>query len=199
MADGTEYKNVRSSGTYNGISGGIPLPEGTTGVKAVMTSKLYYMTLELRFSGHLLPSENMKNIIKNRNDILLYNYDSSYVKDHNNNIYSSTNTYLNKTSYTPVLIKNSLVEKDQEEFGKEVYHSVYTSYNTYGNVRLYGNVDKYTRITKGETSNNKWVKYVSEPGNRRVRAEYVGVAYERVSYDSSVLSSDEVKNYNIIK
>lgn len=199
LADGTEYKSVYyNDGRYDGKYGGIPLPEGTTGIKAIMTSKLYSMNFSLNFSGHLLPSENIKETVKDRNDILLYNYDTSYLKDHNNNIYSSSsNSYFYYSSYTPSAIKNALVEKDQEEFGKEVYHYASSSTNYFGGY-YYGNVDKYTRITKGETINDKWVKYVSEPGNRRVRAEYVGVAYERVNYNTSVLSFDEIREFNII-
>ena len=199
LADGTEYKSVYYDyGSYNGKTGGVPLPEGATGIKAVMTSKHYSMGFGLKFSGHLLPSEKVKETVKDRNEVLLYNYDTSYVKDHNNNIYSSTSSYLSNTTYTPALIKTALAEKDQEEFGKEVYHYVYNSYSSYNGTYIYGNLDKYTRITKGETYKDKWVKYTSEPGNRRVRAEYVGVAFERVSYNTLVLNSKEVREFNII-
>ena len=199
LADGTEYKSVYYDyGTYNGKTGGVPLPEGAVGIKAIMTSKYYSMGFSLRFSGHLLPSEKVKDTVKDRNEVLLYNYDTSYVKDHNNNIYSSTCSYLSNTTYTPALIKTALLEKDQEEFGKEVYHFVYNSYSSYNGSYIYGNLDKYTRITKGSTFQDKWVKYTSEPGNRRVRAEYVGVAFERVSYNTLVLNSNEVREFNII-
>ena len=200
LADGTEYNNVYySDGTYDGVKGGIPLPEGASGIKGVMSSNYYSMSFNLYVSGRLLPSENVKNSVRDKNDILLYNYDTSYVKDHNNNIFSSQpNSYFNSSSYTPVTIKNALVENDQNNFGKVVYHYASNSRNSLGGTYYYGNVDRYTRISKGGTYKDKWVKYVSEPGNRRVRAEYVGVAYERLAYNKAVLTAAEVKSFNII-
>ena len=198
LADGTQYTNKSYSSTINGEYG-IPLPKGVTGIKGVVTSKYYSITLNIFIHVNVLPSQHVKSLINEKDSIRLYNYNSSLAQDSEGNYYSKIASSSANYNYLTIEdIKDVIAQQDQDNYGMEVLHYHYSGRINGESEGSTGYYTKYTRMDDGHTYSGKWVRFSSDTANRRVQADYTAVAYESTSYNREAMTPQDVLDYKII-
>lgn len=197
LADGTQYNNKSYSSTINGEYG-IPLPKGVTGIKGVVTSKNYSVSINIFIHVNVLPSQHVKSLIEGKDSIRLYNYNSSLAQDSEGNYYSRIPENNSSAVIGIEEIKNVMDQQDLDEFGINVLHYHYTGRINGQEEGSTGYYTLYNRIKDGHSSSGKWVRFESDSAERRIRANYTAVAYESSPYNREALTPQDVLEYKII-
>lgn len=181
--DGNEspcfYYSTSTGNYYN-----VKLPEGTTGIKAVVETNKAEVYLRLNVNARLFNTEHVTNLMKDKDSINLYNFTTVYIEDNEEKIYTDFKTSNNGTNLLSAF-KTLIEDKDTKEYGQVMRHAN-------------PNPSVYTRISGGTTGQNKWVNYSNDSGGRRVKANYTAYAYDYRSYDKEVLSDKDVIDLKII-
>ena len=161
----------------------IPLPPKTTGLKVVHKNNHYSSDLDVYLNVNLINSNHVNSIMSDKNEIFLYNYNTVYMLDNNDQVLDRNN--LSTTSaYFGNNQKNDIIALDTQKFGKSVYHGGVSNY--------------YTKYTGGSTNVNKWVNYTNDPANRQVKANYTAYAFDYVNYDPELFTAEEIIRSKVI-
>lgn len=161
----------------------IPLPSMTTGIRVVNKTNAHSVDLVIYLNVNIINSDHVKSVIGDNEEVLLYNYNTAYLLDNNNEVVDKNN-FSSTTDYFSTEQKNNISEQDIQRYGKNVYHS--------------GAANRYTKYVGGATNTNKWVNYESDPANRRVKANYTAYTFEYVDYDPDLFTSEEIKRSKVV-
>ena len=178
----SSYKFIDNNDNESNISNSaqVDLPEGTVGIKATYETSSYSTYFQLSFKTKLINSTKVRSLYNDKDSLYVYNVNTLYASQ-GDNIYSAPRYgYTLKSN-----IKSVMETIDQERYGTtEMAHEY--------------DYMLYTRISGGTTEQNKSVVYSNDVLNRRVVANYTAYAYESRTYNSEVLTSDEIFDYGII-
>ncbi len=181
------YVNYKNSYLYfydldgNSVraSNDISLPEGVTGIKYEVTSNKYSVYLYSYFDVELINSEHVLEMMEDKKELYLYGNIGAYTENADGEKSSYKNTYFSSN------FRDIVYDKDQDKYGLDLNRT--NSSSTY-----------LTRLTGGSTGQNNWVNYVSDPANRRVKANYTAYAYETILYDKELLTAEDVLDSKVI-
>ncbi len=183
--DSEESITCNSSGNYltspTYYTHCIKLPEGTTGVKAVANNKKYSIRFTMFLKTNLKNSNHVKEIIRNKDEALLYNINTIYGENEAGDVFTTKDgDEFSNSDYKNLLssFQSIVEEKDISDYGKIMQHN-YTA-------------TTFNRLKKGSSHINKWVSYKNDSGGRRVVANYTSYAFQYINYTSSSMTPEKV-------
>lgn len=179
-----EEGGVYPCSVYSSASAKPKLPKGTTGIKAIVETKKGQVSLNMYLNINLFNSQHVLDIMKDKDSVSLYNFNTVYIEDKDGEIYTDFVTSNNGRNLLSTF-KTVVEDNDTKKYGKVMRH-------------YFSDPSIYTRISGGTTKQNNWVNYKNDSGHRRINANYTAYAYEYRTYDKDVLSADDVIDLKII-
>ncbi len=160
--------------------GGVELPAGTTGVRALHESTYYESRLSLNLFTTLYPTDHVLSLLAGENDVDVYNVSSLRVFDSKDNWSDQRSSH--STTGAPV---NAVQERDETLYGTGTF-----AQHAQGSKKL-------KRATTG-TGASKTANYINDITNGLVKTTYKADMYEFFNYDY-IWTLDEVLAAGIIQ